>query len=296
MYVIIGATGNIGKVIAGELLAKGKKVRVIGRSADKLKELIAKGAETSIGDVNDTDFVNKAFTGATAVYCMIPPNPHATDFRKEQQMVARNYVNAVRSNKVKYALLLSSIGAHLRKGAGVVDGLGDMEEYFSELKDLNVLNLRPTYFMENIFGQVGTIKQAGIAGSAVKGDLMFPIVATKDIAAVGAKRLLELNFKGHTTEYVLGPRDVSYNEIARVIGKAIGKPDLKYIQFSYEDAKNGMVQSGFVSENVAELYNGLAEGLNNGKALNAHKRTPKNSTPTTLEEFAQIFAHVFNNS
>jgi uncharacterized protein YbjT (DUF2867 family) len=178
----------------------------------------------------------------------------------------------------------------------VVDGLGDMEEYFLELKNVNVLNLRPSYFMENIFGQIGTIKQAGCVGSAIKSDLMFPLVATKDIAALGAKRLLELDFKGNSTEYVLGPRDVSYNEIARVIGKAIGKPDLKYIQFSYEEAKKGMVQSGFVSENVAELYNDMAEGFNSGKALNEHKRTSANSTQTTLEEFANVFAHIFNNA
>ena len=296
MYVITGATGNIGKVIALELLSKGKKVRVIGRTSDKLKELIAKGAEAFAGNVYDADFVNKAFKDATAVYCMIPPNPHAIDFRKDQQTVAHNYVNAVKSNNVKYALLLSSIGAHLREGAGVVDGLGDMEEYFLELKNVNVLNLRPSYFMENIFGQIGTIKQAGCVGSAIKSDLMFPLVATKDIAAVGAKRLLELDFKGNSIEYVLGPRDVSYNEIARVIGKAIGKPDLKYIQFSYEEAKNGMVQSGFVSENVAELYNDMADGFNSGKALNAHKRTSANSTQTTLEEFANVFVHIFNNA
>ncbi len=296
MYVITGATGNIGKVIAAELLSKNKQVRVIGlHNADKLKEFMAKGAEPFVGDVNDAEFVKNAFKGATAVYCMIPPNTRSKDFRKDQQKVARNYVNAVKENGIKNVLLLSSIGAHLRNGAGVVDGLGDMEKYFSELKNVNVLNLRPSYFMENIFGQMDMIKHNGIIGSATKGDLHIPLVATKDIGAVAAKYLLDLNFKGNTIEYVLGPRDVTFNEIAHVIGKAIGKQDLKYVQFSYEDAKKGMVQSGFVSENVAELFNGLAEAMNSGKALNAHKRTSANSTPTTLEEFAKVFAHAYGS-
>jgi uncharacterized protein YbjT (DUF2867 family) len=293
MYVITGATGNIGKGISLELLANGKKVRVIGRNTDKLKELGSKGAEQCIGDVTNADFVNKAFADATAVFCMIPPNFHSNNFRKEQQLVARNYVNSIKANGVKNVVLLSSIGAHLRNGAGIVDGLGDAEEYLSELKDVNVLNLRPTYFMENVFGQIGTIKQMGIAGSPVRGDLVFPIVATKDIAAVAAKHLLKLDFKGNSIAYVLGHRDITYNEIAQIIGKAIGNPNLKYIQFPYDDAKKGMVQSGFLSENVAELMVGLAEAMNNGTALNVHKRTPENTTPTSFEEFAQNFAYAY---
>jgi uncharacterized protein YbjT (DUF2867 family) len=296
MYVISGASGNIGKVVALELLSNGKKVRVIGRNADKLRALTDKGAEALVGDLADDSFLKKAYSGADAVFVMIPPNTHSNDFKAYQKKIANNHLGAVKTTGVKHIILLSSIGAHLRNGAGVVDGLGYLEEIFSDLKDVHVLNLRPTSFMENFFGQIGTIKQMGIAGSPVKADLRFPMVATRDIAAVAAKRLLDLSFTGNTVEYVLGPADISYNEVTTVIGKAIGKPDLKYVQFSYDDAKKGMVQSGFVSENVADLYNGLAEGLNNGSALNDHKRTPKNSTPTSIENFAQVFAHVFNNS
>jgi uncharacterized protein YbjT (DUF2867 family) len=294
MYVITAATGNIGKVITATLLAQGKKVRVVGRSEEKLKEFIAEGAEAAIGDVNNAAFVQKAFENATAVFCLIPPNTHSEDFRSEQKKVSKNYADAVKANNVKYAVLLSSIGAHLRNGAGIVDGLGDMEQYFLELGNVHVLNLRPTYFMENVFGQIGVIKNMGIAGSPVKGDVTFPMVAVKDIAAVAAKRMLELNFVGNSVEYILGPRDVSYNEVAAVIGKAIGKPDLKYVQFPYEEATKGMVDSGFCSYNVASLMSGLAEGLNNGLVVNDYKRTAENSTPTTLEEFAQTFAYVYN--
>lgn len=295
MYIITAATGNIGKALATALLAEGKKVRVIGRDAAKLKDLTEKGAEAMTGDVKDRNFVMQAFAGGTAAFCLIPPSYQATDFRSEQKLIAGNYAAAVKANGIKYALLLSSVGAHLRNGAGVVDGLGDMEEEFLKLNDVNVINLRPTYFMENLFGQIHTIKAMGIMGSPVQGDISLPMVATKDIAAKAFEFLKDLSFSGNTIHYVLGPRDVTYNEVATVIGNAIGKPDLKYVQFPYEDAKNAMVMSGFVSENVAELFNGLARAMNDGNARNAHTRTPENTTPTTLEEFAKGFAMAFNS-
>lgn len=294
MYVISGATGNTGKIVANYLLDNGKKVRVLGRSADKLKEFTAKGAEAAVGDVSDAEFVKKAFEGATAVYCVLTPNMHSDNVRAEQQAIAKNFYEAVKANNVKNVLLLSSVGAHLRKGAGIVDGLGVAEDYFLELKDVNVLNLRPTYFMENTFGQLGVIKHMGIMGGPNQGDLKFPIVATKDIGAVAAKRLADLSFKGNTVEYVLGQRDVSYNEIAQIFGAAIGKPDLKYVQFPYPDAAGGMVGAGFCSANVAEQMIDLAKAMNDGTMLNAHVRTPENTTPTSIEEFAHTFAYVYN--
>jgi len=297
MYVITAATGNIGKIVASKLLANGKKVRVIGRDASKLNELVKQGAEAFVGSVTDYNFVKRAFNGATAVFCLIPPDNKSNDFRKHQKTVAKNYADAVKENHVKYALLLSSIGAHLRNGAGVVDGLADMEIYFSELKDVNVLNLRPSYFMENILGQIGIIKQMGIAGAPAKGELSIPVVATKDIGAVAAKKLLNLDFTSNTVEYVLGPRNISYNEITAAIGKAIGKPDLKYVQFSYDDFVKGMVQAGYCSENVATGLARLSEGINNGTVLNHYKRTAANTTPTTLEEFvASTFVPYYNQS
>ena len=287
MYAITGATGNIGKAIAIELLSKGNKVRAIGRNAERLKELTDRGAESAIGDIYDSAFVQKAFAGCEAVFCLIPPNMQATDFTSDQNKVADNYLSAVKVNKIKYVLLLSSIGAHLRKGAGIVDGLGYLEERFSELKGVNVLNLRCGYFMENLIGQLEMEKQTGVVGSSIKADLQIPMVATKDIAEVAAKRLLNLNFKGNTIEYVLGPRDISFAEVTQILAKAIGKPDLKYVEFSHQDAKNGMIHAGYVSKNVAELMIGLAEAINTGKVY-TYTRTPENTSLTIADDFVRL--------
>ena len=164
---------------------------------------------------------------------------------------------------------------------------------FGELQAVNVLNLRPSYFMENLFGQIGIVKQMGFGGSPMKGDIAVPMVATKDIGAVALKRLLDLDFTGNNVEYILGQRDLTYDETMEILGNAIGIHGLKYVQFPYDAAKNAMVQSGFCSENVADLMNGLSEAFNEGKGQNDYKRTPENTTPTSIEEFAHVFAAVY---
>jgi uncharacterized protein YbjT (DUF2867 family) len=295
MYVITGATGNTGKEIATALLAAGQKVTVIGRSAERLQPLTAKGAKPAVGSLDDAEFLAKTLQGAKAVYAMIPPNYAAENFRVYQNRIADALVSAVKQAGVKYVVALSSVGAHLTEKAGVVQGLYDMEQKFNQLKDVHVLYLRPTYFMENLLGQIGTIKQMGIMGSPLKPDLKFPIIATKDIAAVGAKRLLALDFTGKSVQYILGARDVTNNEIATVFGKAIGKPDLKYVQFPYADAKNAMVGMG-LSASAAEAMVEFMQSMNEGRTLSDVRRTPENTTPTTLEAFAKIFASIYQQA
>ncbi len=294
-YVITGATGNIGKVIVKQLLEAKQNVTAIARNEEKLKELASMGAKTLVGNTYDKGFLTEAFKGADAVFCLLSPDMFAKDVLNEQKQISDNYFEAVKANHVKNVVLLSSIGAHLRNGAGIVDGLGYLEDLFTQLKDTNVLNLRPTYFMENTFGLIGTIKHMGIAGTPIAGDLKFPIVATKDIGAVAAKHLLDLNFEGNTVEYVLGAKDYSYNEITEIVGKAIGKPDLKFVQFSYEDSAKGMVSAGFCGEDAARLMSDLAKGMNSQQVLGIHTRTAENTTPTTYEEFSHTWAWVYNN-
>ena len=294
MYVITGATGKTGKVIALSLLNSGKKVRVIGRDEKKLEELISKGAEVSVGSLDDVSFMKKAFTGATAVYAMVPPNFTAQNFRAYQNSIADAIAEAIRTAGVKYAVSLSSVGAHLTEGAGVVQGLHDMEQKFNRIAGLNVLHLRPSFFMENLFGQTGVIKSAGIMGSAVKGDLSFAMVATKDIADYASKRLLALDFSGSSVQYLLGPRNVTLNEVTEVLGKAIGKPELQYVQFPYDQAKKGMMDAMGLSENVADAYNEFIKSMNEGPVFADMIRDAESTTPTSIEEFSKTFAYVYN--
>lgn len=291
-YVITGASGHIGKALADRLLAAGQKVRAIARDANKVKELTDKGAEFHAGDVRDSNFLNKTFSGADAVFLMIPPPHDENDMLDYSHRVMNNYLEAVKSNNVKHVVLLSSIGTHDLNTKNVVEGLKDTEQAFSQLDGVNVLALRPGSFMENLFFQVPVIKQMGIAGSAVQGDLSFPWVATKDIAEVAAKRLLDLSFTGKSHEYILGQRDVSYNEAIKIVGPAIDKPDLQYVAFPYEQAEQAMAQQ--MTPDYAHRMVQMAKDMNDGEMGSDYKRTPENTTPTSVEEFSKTFAAAYN--
>jgi uncharacterized protein YbjT (DUF2867 family) len=292
-YVVTGGSGNTGKVVANELLKAGQHVKVIGREAAKLSELEKAGAELLIGDVNDETFLKKAFEGADGVYLMIAPPYQVDDIQAAYKAVSEKYLAAVKANDIKNIVWLSSIGVHDRGTKSIIQGLADMEVLWSKEEGRNIRFLRPTYFMENLLWQVGNIKQMGIMGTPIKGDLSYPFVATKDIGARAAKRLLNLDFNGVDYEYLLGPKNYSYNEATELIGKAIGKADLKYVEFPYSDAENAMQGMG-MSKDAATRMVQLAKDMNEGSVLKEYKRTPENSTPTTLEEFANTFSYVYN--
>lgn len=294
MYTIAGATGHIGRMIAEILLAKGEKVRAISRSAERLQPLTDKGAEAMVADLMDTDAIAKAFTGAKAVYLMTPPNPTVRNIRGFQNKVGESLATAVKKSGVTHVVNLSSMGAHLSDGVGVIKGLHDQEQRLNKLKGVNVLHLRPTFFMENNLTQIETIKSHGIMGSPTNPDLPQSQIATKDIAEYAVERLMKLDFKGKSSRELFGDGEVTMNKVAFIFGKAIGKDDLKFVQFSYEDTKKAMLGMG-ISEDVADNLIELNRAFNEGTWRPTETRSAENTTPTTIEEFANIFARIYNS-
>jgi uncharacterized protein YbjT (DUF2867 family) len=294
MYVITGATGNTGNRIATILLQRGKKVRAVARNKNKLSALAQLGAEAAAGSLEDTKFLKDAFQGATAVYTLIPPDPTEQRVMDYMDKVGASITEALLSTKVPNVLFLSSVGADLPSGTGPIAGLHKQEQRLNEL-DANVLNLRPTFFMENFLPNIPMIREMGILGSPAKPDLNMAIIATKDIGTFAAERLDRLDFKGKSWADLLGSRHYTHAEVAKILGSAIGKPDLPYIQFSYDDARQGMIQSG-LSVEMADLYIEMYRAMNNGY-VQFSKRTPENTTSTTMEEFAaEVFAPAYKNA
>jgi len=292
MYVITGATGNTGKIIASTLLKEGKKVRIIARNAEKAKDLIDSGAELFLGNTDDVELLKKAFTGASAVYAMLPMNMQAENYTAFQIDHANAIAIALQHCKVPYVVCLSSQGAHLDSNSGIILGLHKMEQLFNKINGLNTLHIRPCYFMENALGMIGMIKEAGIMGSPIKADLPIPMIATKDIANYSADRLLTLNFEGNNYQDLLGAKNRSYGEIAEIYGKVIGKLNLNYVQFSYADFKEAFIQMG-ASESVANKMNEFIARINAEEIFIA-ERTEENTTPTTIEDFSHTFKYVYN--
>jgi uncharacterized protein YbjT (DUF2867 family) len=293
MYVILGATGNIGSVIAAKLLERGEKVRVLGRNPAKLEKLSKRGAEVFAADTKDETALTAALSGARAAFLMVPPNLTCADYRTEQDEMSSAVAAAVEGAGLRYAVNLTSIGAHAPSGAGPITGQRRSQLKLDKIAALNVLHLRPAYFMENELMQIGTIKKMGVLASAYDPDVAIPMIATRDIGNYAAERLLKLDFSGKQTRELLGQRDLSLSEVASIIGKAIGKPDLKYVQLPYDQMQQVLQQMG-VPAPTATYFIEMFRGFNEGIVVNQEPRSAENTTPTSHEVFVQeVFVPAF---
>ena len=284
MYVVLGASGNTGHVVANTLLASGQKVRVVGRNSTHLQPLAAKGAETFIADVTDAGALAKAFHQADSAYVMIPPHPASTDPLGYANRVSDAIVAAVQSAGIKNVVALSSIGADKASGTGPVLGLYSLEQKLNQITSANVLHLRAGYFMENTLPQANAIRQMGSVATPVRSDLKLPMIATRDIGNAAADALLHPSFHGKQTRELLGQRDLTYTEVATIIGQAIGKPDLKYVQAPDDQFRAVLVQMG-MSDQFARLLLEMTTALNSGYMRALEPRASQNTTPTSYETF-----------
>lgn len=283
---VMGASGNIGGRISDRLLTGGHTVRALGRSAAKLAALEARGAEVLLGDAADAAFLAKAFTGADAAFSLQPPNPTAEDYLARQNAEGEAIARAAGDSGLKHLVALSSVGADLPAGTGPIAGLHRQEARLKALPRTSVLALRPGYFFENFLAVVGLIKHQGINGSAIAGDAVLPMIATRDVAEVAVRALASRDWTGFQVRELLGPRDLTHADATRIIGAAIGTPDLAYVAFPYTDYVGALVEAG-LSQNVAELYTAMAKAFNDGIVVSREGRTAANTTPTTLEQFAR---------
>lgn len=295
MVVITGATGNIGKKVAETLLAEGAEVRAVSRNTKRLQPLTEKGAEAWGGSLQDEAFLTEAFRGAAAVFVMIPPNHGSENLRAYQNRVGEVIFTALKNTEVNRIINLSGLGGHRPDKTGPILGLYDQEQRLNWLKDVNLVHLRPTFFMENLLNNIPQIKNQGIHGTALNGDLAIPVIAAKDVARVACKYLMELDFSGIVVRELLGQRDVSMIEMTGILAEAIGVDKLEYVHFSSEDAKDAMIEAGFSIDAAASLLE-LYESMNTGDVIVGTPRTEQNTTETSFEEFAEVFARRYHNT
>ena len=286
MFVVLGASGHTGHVVASNLLARGQKVRVVGRSADRLKSLAAKGAEISVADATDAPALTKALKGADAAYVLIPPELTGSNYRAFQDRVSDAIAASVENAGVKNVVSLSSIGADKSSGTGPVVGLYNLEQKLNQIDGANVLHLRAGYFMENTLPQVAVIRMMGSMAGPIRPDLRLPMIATRDIGDAAADALVRQEFRGKQTKELLGQRDIDYLEVASIIGKAIGKPSLGYVLAPDDQLRAAMVQMG-MSANFVGLILEMAGALNSGYMKALEPRTSANTTPTSFETFVE---------
>ncbi len=290
MYVILGASGNTGSIIANFLLSKGKEVRVVGRDSGRLQRFVDKGAEAFTAEMSDAAALTKVFSGARAAYLLLPPAKSRQHQERESDAIAK----AVKESSLRYAVHLSSYGAQVPEGTGPVAGLHSSEEKLNAISGLNVLHLRAAYFIENNLAAIGMIHRMGLVGNALLPDVKLPMVATRDVGDYAAQRLLQLDFSGKQTRELLGERDLSMTEATAVIGRGIGKPDLRYQQFPYDQVQQVLTDLG-VPPKGAAMYIEMYKAINAGVLVPLEPRSPENSTPTSIEQFVQdVFAAAYH--
>jgi uncharacterized protein YbjT (DUF2867 family) len=294
LFVVTGASGHIGRRLTGLLLEGHRRVRVVARREEQLLAFAERGAEAFPGDLQDAGFTRRAFDGAHAAFTMIPPVIADHDLRGIQNRISEAIAFGLGEARVPYVVNLSSWGAEVPYGTGPIAGLHDHEERLDRLDATHIVHLRPASFMENHLYAIGAILHAGIYPSTLRGDLPLSMIATRDVAAEAARLLAGLEFEGKSTQSLLGPRDYTMQEAAHILGAAIGKPGLPYVQVADEQAHQAMTAQGMPAH-MADVMLEMYRALNSGKIRPEEPRLPGNTTPTTLEDWAPHFVDVYRH-
>ncbi len=294
--VITGSVGHISKPLAKELVQKGHSVTIISSKAERISEIENMGAHAAIGSLNDADFLSSAFKGTDIVYLMEPPfnffdpNPNIDEY---WLTIAKNYVQAIQQSGVTKVIHLSSIGAHTDKGVGMLATHHWVENILGELPDLvSIKTMRPVGFYYNMFAFMNSIKTQGAIVQNYKASYKEPWVSPLDIASVIAEEM-ESPFEGRKIRYIASD-ELTSDEVATILGEAIGKPDLKWIAIPDEQFLTGLLAAGFnpslakglIEMNIARHGDGTLFA-----DYNQHKPT---LGKVKLAAFAKEFAAVYN--
>jgi nucleoside-diphosphate-sugar epimerase len=293
-FTLTGSLGNIGKPITEILIKAGHELTVISNESDMKAKIEALGAKAAIGSVTDIAFLTNSFTGADAVYTMVPYNFEVTNYRQYVAGIGNNYAAAIKASGVKRVVNLSSIGAHLENGTGPITELHDVEQILNQLDDVAVKQLRPAIFYINFFFDIALIKGQNMMGNNYGKEARLVMAHPRDIAAVAASDLQQ-SFTGKSYRYVVSDEQ-RISDIVKILGNAIGKPELPWVQFTDEQTFAGMTMAGIMPPTIANLYVELGTAIDKGILWEDYDRNkPETLCNTKLADFAKEFAVVFNS-
>jgi uncharacterized protein YbjT (DUF2867 family) len=293
---ITGSLGHISKPLVKELVQKGHTVIVISSKAERQTDIEALGAKAAIGSLEDLQFLTTAFTGADAVYTMIPPSSegftdHTIDVMGRWNKIVNNFAEAIQQSGAKRVVHLSSIGAHMQKDSGLLIGHHNAEVTLSKLIDVDITFMRPVGFYYNLLGFIPGIKNMGLIASNYAGDVAKPWVSPVDIATAIAEEIVT-PLKGRKVVYVAS-EEISCNEIARILGEAIGKPDLKWILIPGEQLQGGMEKAGVPAPVAAGLVE-MNAAIQTGLVYEDYYRNQPTLGKVKVKDYAKEFAAVYH--
>ncbi|WP_300161321.1 NAD(P)H-binding protein [Solidesulfovibrio sp.] len=284
-YLVTGATSRTGSAAARHLLDNGARVRVLGRSAERLAPLADRGAEVRVVDPLDAPGLARAFAGADAAYVMLQPNyiPDHPDFRGFQDRLVENLGLALERSDTARAVALSSWGADLPEGNGPVAGLRRLEERLGRIPGLDLLSLRAGYFLENLYAL--SIEEGALVGP-LRPETPLPFVAARDVGTAAAAALLASDFSGKAMREVKGPRPGDMTEAASLLGQVLGRSALPYAMESAEAFEERLRQAGCAG-NVVRLMLEVVAGINSGRLRALTPHSAKDAARESLETFVR---------
>ncbi|MEM9361402.1 MAG: NAD(P)H-binding protein [Bacteroidota bacterium] len=293
---LTGSLGRIGTPLTQILVKEGHTVTVISSNPDRVNEILEIGASPAIGKLQDTDFLASSFESADVVYTLTPPANYfdqdldLLDYFKE---LGKSFAKAIQASSVKRVVNLSSIGAHLEKGNGILKGTYHVERILNGLpEDVAITHIRPTEIYYNLFQFVPLIKEHGIIGSNLNEDDTNAWVSPLDIASCVAAEINTFSI-GKTVRYVAS-EELTYSELASTLGVAIGNPDLKWVMITDDQLLQSLTGVGMqpaIAEEMVEMYAAIRNGL---LYEDYNLQKPKTFGKVKMTDFAQEFAELYN--
>jgi len=285
MIVVTAPTGNIGGQVLEKLLDEDAQVRVIVRDAGKLTEATRSRVEVIVGSHSDAEVVHKAFAGADALFWLVPPDPNAPSVEAAYIEFARPAADAIQVHGIKRVVIVTALGrgTPMAEHSGYVKASLMMDDLIAST-NVAMRQLTMPSFMDNILFQLEPIKSKGMFFSPIDGDLKLPSCATRDIAAMAARLLTDDSWSGQHHVAVLGPRDISWNDMAAIMTDVLGKP-IRFQQISFDDYKAQFLKNG-MSDAMAQGMTDMAIAKNEGLDK-AEPRTLESTTPTSFRTWCE---------
>ena len=298
--IVTGSLGYVSTPLIEQLVEKKHSVTVISSNTGRTEAIEGMGATAAMGSMEDADFLTATFTGADAVYCMLAPGGNFADPENTENKVIElagkitdSYVKAIEQSGVKRVVYLSSVGTHINKDTGLLVMHYNAEQTLNQLPDdVSIAFMRPVGFYKNLFANIQSIKTQGVIASNYGGDDVALLVSAIDIASAIVEEL-ETTETGRKIRYIAS-EELTCNEVAGILGAAIGKPDLKWVIISDEQLFNGL--KTFMNTSLAESFVEMNGSIHNGKVYEDYYRNRPVLGKTKLTEFAKEFAAAYQHS
>ncbi len=283
MIVVTTPTGTIGHQVLENVLGSGEPVRVIARDPSRLPSQTRERVAVVKGSQGDAAVVNQAFKGADSVFWLVPPDFQAQSVQAAYVDFTRPACDAFKREGVKRVVVVSALGRGWPRNTGLVSASLAMDDLIAST-GVSYRALTMPSFMDNTLRQVEAIKNQGMFFSPISGDRKMPACATRDIARVAAKLLLDPSWSGPGTVPVLGPEDLSFNDMAQIMSDVLVK-QVRFQQIPFDAFKARLTASGMseaMAQGMVDMMVAKNEGLDN-----AEPRTPQSTTPTSFRQWCE---------